>query len=66
MPDGSVFYGELEYVHNVSSEICYEYEELSDKQKSEYKLRRHGYGIQLFGRTYVDENTPNLLCKYSG
>jgi hypothetical protein len=62
MPDGSVYYGELEYMHSESKEIVYNFEELSDEQKRQHKIVRHGYGIQLFGRTEGN----NLLCKYAG
>ena len=61
MPDGSVYYGEVEYCHKETGEIAYNYDELNEKQRGEHKLLRHGYGIQLFGRT-----PAGGLVKYSG
>jgi hypothetical protein len=50
MPDGSVYYGELEWFNPKTQDLTYNYDEVPDKQKVEYKRVRHGYGIQLFGR----------------
>ena len=64
MPDGTVFYGEIEYMNLQSGELLVgNYEELPEDSKKQYKLVRHGYGIQLYGRTDTQEN---LLIRYAG
>ena len=45
MPDGSVYYGELEYCHTQNGEITYTFDDLPEDQRKNYKIVRHGYGI---------------------
>jgi len=63
--DGSIYYGELEYMSVKSGEIVYNYEELNEKDKEDCKRVRHGYGIQLFGKTNTQLGNE-ILCKYAG
>ena len=54
MPSGAIYYGDLEYMNIHTEELVYNYDELNDKQKSECKKVRHGYGIELFGKTTTE------------
>jgi hypothetical protein len=62
LPDGGIYYGELEYTHKDTNEVTFNYDDLTEEQKRNYRAVRHGYGIQLFGKTKDD----NILVKYSG
>lgn len=45
MPDGSIFYGEIEYINLETKELISNYDDLTEDQKKLHKLVRHGYGI---------------------
>jgi len=51
MPDGSVYFGELEYMNEKTNELVYNFDELTEEQKQDVKVVRHGNGVQLFTRT---------------
>eukprot|EP00347_Sterkiella_histriomuscorum_P002207 403369055 len=61
MLDLSVFYGELVHIHQESQQIYYNLDEIEESQKGKLRQVRHGYGIQLFGRSQQD-----VLVQYSG
>ena len=61
MNDGSVYYGEIAHVTKDTEDLCHNFPELPEDQKSKYRTIRNGYGIQLFGRT-----ESGVLCFYAG
>jgi len=59
MGDGSVYYGEVAYIHG--ADVYERPESAPEDLRHKLSLVRNGYGIQLFGR-----NEKNELCYYAG
>jgi hypothetical protein len=59
-PDGSIYYGQTEYLDEFNN-IIKNLETYNEEAQKKLKMVRHGVGVQLFG---VTENSS--LCRYEG
>ncbi|CDW71335.1 phosphatidylinositol-4-phosphate 5-kinase-like protein [Stylonychia lemnae] len=61
MPDGSVYYGEIAFLNKEDDMIYFNFDDCVEEVRPRLRQIRHGYGIQLFGRS-----EQNILCLYVG